>query len=110
MSDSTRYTPGPWFVDDKQGGDVYRYILADVGFASMFVAKLTYTGMETDRTVDANARLISAAPELLEALRMVMNVMPAEPPAAGRLIGAERRHYDAIMAAKKAIKKAEGRA
>ncbi|OQA28850.1 MAG: hypothetical protein BWY57_03436 [Betaproteobacteria bacterium ADurb.Bin341] len=63
-----------------------------------------------DEKAEADARLISAAPDLLAALRMVMNVMPAEPPAAGRLIGAERRHYDAITAAKKAIRKAEGRA
>lgn len=98
MSDSTRYTPGPWTIEPRKCG---------FGFWVMTQDKAVCEIMHDDKS-EADARLIAAAPELLEALRMVMNVLPAEPPAAGKLIGAERRHYDAIMAAKKAIRKAEG--
>jgi len=100
-----KHTPGPWTI----GKGRFTVRTTD----GKFIARTHIAGSlrelpEVEQ--EANASLISAAPELLQALRMVMNVMPAEPPAAGRLIGAERRHYDAIMAAKKAIRKAEGRA
>ena len=109
---NTSYTPGPWWVCGDMPGE--EKLLNPVVRASIDGTTRTTicrTGQGNHYPFEwANARLISAAPELLEALRMVMNVLPAEPPAAGKLIGAERRHYDAIMAAKAAIRKAEGRA
>ena len=101
MSENTNHTPGPWAMEPSKDGR---------GYWIDSVSDGTICQVMHDEKAEADARLISAAPDLLAALRMVMNVMPAEPPAAGRLIGAERRHYDAIMAAKKAIRKAEGRA
>ncbi len=98
MSDSTRYTPGPWTIEPRKCGFGYW-----VDATNKAICEIMH-----DENAEADARLVSAAPELLESLRMVMNVLPAEPPAAGKLIGAERRHYDAIMAAKAAIRKAEG--
>ena len=100
MSENMKHTPGPWSMEPRKDGMGYWIDSVDG----------TICQVMHDEKAEADARLISAAPELLQALRMVMNVMPAEPPAAGKLIGAERRHYDAIMAAKKAIRKAEGSA
>ncbi len=99
MSETTNHTPGPWAVEPRKDGRGYWIDSLSDG---------TICQVMHDEKAYADARLIAAAPELLEALRMLLNVTPAEPPAAGKLIGAERRHYDAIMAAKAAIRKAEG--
>jgi hypothetical protein len=58
------HTPGPWIVDDKQGGDVYRYVLAEGGDLPTVIARVTLNRGASE----ANARLIAAAPELYEAL------------------------------------------
>lgn len=67
MSD---YTPGPWFISDE---DRWSYesieIIASDGSC---VAKTDGWGEEFQGEEEANARLIVAAPELLEALEFVM--------------------------------------
>ena len=63
MMDTTKHTPGPWHAADD-GGEVFdaEYIpvcyMNGIGQASEFI---------TEKEAEANARLIAAAPELLEA-------------------------------------------
>lgn len=56
-------TPGPWRVGDKYKTDIY----ADR--AGRVIARTVYPQIEGE--CEANARLISASPELLEALQTI---------------------------------------
>jgi hypothetical protein len=55
-----QHTPGPWLLNDKAG---YEYVLADDGF--MIADCINFSRSEEINR--ANARLISAAPDLLAA-------------------------------------------
>lgn len=57
-------TPGPWTVDDDTN-----YIRDSRGFV---VADLPSCGPNFDTPREANARLIAAAPEMLEALKALL--------------------------------------
>ena len=66
-------TPGPWYVSNEG----CMLIRDDAGLS--IVAK--YVGYTRDEEELANARLIATAPELLEALQLIMNgdfYMPKE--------------------------------
>lgn len=92
------YTPGPWEVDeDSLRGSSYVAIHGDgwVEFAS--VVTRMKDGKESPEG-RANARLIAAAPDLLEALDALVN-MPSD-------MTAER--VAALDAARKALTKARG--
>jgi hypothetical protein len=90
-----KHTPAPWnaqFVGESDGGDVYE-VHNDRGTQ---VASSMY---------ESDARLIAAAPELLESLRNCLdNPWPAEADA-GRLA----RWEQAVEQARAAIAKAEGK-
>jgi len=60
------WTPGPWFVDSA--GDVC---------AGEFCVSIT-AGPWDEQDLEANARLIAAAPELLEALQNLLAVHNGE--------------------------------
>jgi hypothetical protein len=68
------HTPGPWFVDedDRPGMEWNRHIYSGPQLAVCFMAHSDGKAPERDA---ANARLIAAAPDLLEALQEVMFVM-----------------------------------
>lgn len=72
MSD-TKFTPGPWEYDDSG------YLTVDMDRCIMkgelCIALATWDGGMKPR--DANARLIAAAPELLEALENALFVLEA---------------------------------
>jgi hypothetical protein len=59
-----QHTPGPWLLNDKAG---YESVLADNGFmvADCMVFGFTSRNARTEEINRANARLISAAPDLL---------------------------------------------
>jgi hypothetical protein len=61
---AAQHTPGPWRTDDHYHGA----ILGD----GNQVAMATMNGCLPAETRDANARLIAAAPELLEALQQAL--------------------------------------
>ena len=70
MGKTSEHTPGPWRIDD----DPYHIIAAYNGDWSDFWSVATATGdcgPGKSRTA-ANARLISAAPDLLEALEVAL--------------------------------------
>lgn len=90
MSD---YTPGPWTVGDKRGVWVGPVVMADDGKRGVaFVVGGSV----------ANARLLAAAPELLAALKRVVQYID-EYPTGGYHINDVIRQCHALIA------KAEGR-
>ena len=76
----TKHTPGPWRMirDDPGYGTVFSYEI----WAEQYRAKganligtITGRGCLADRVVEANARLIAAAPELLKACRIALDAL-----------------------------------
>jgi hypothetical protein len=64
---NTQHTPGPWQFGTSSEGSFYKRNIA--GADGYHVA---LTSSRDDSEVDANARLIAAAPELLEALQTML--------------------------------------
>lgn len=72
MSDLNKFTPGPWFVS----GSMTRYVEARIGGGTIQeVAACGPTDADGGygEQQHANARLIAAAPDLLEALEHLVN-------------------------------------
>jgi hypothetical protein len=72
----SKHTPGPWFVvnigaDDEPMMSVKAARIA--GQEPRHEVAICATGDSPQEMEDANARLIAAAPELLEALEMLMD-------------------------------------
>jgi hypothetical protein len=65
-----KHTPGPWKVGSRSNGEFYKRNIA--GADGYHVA---LTSSREDAEVEANARLIAAAPELLEALRELQTIV-----------------------------------
>lgn len=74
MSD-IKHTPGKWEVQEMSSGETH--IVADHGLQK--VAVMTWTG-ELDTALEdaANARLIAASPQLLEALKELKQLLNGE--------------------------------
>ena len=68
----TKHTPGPWVADDNEGFSMWkiysRMSPSGSGVQGSRVADVIGDSAEAD----ANAALIAAAPELLEALRLLL--------------------------------------
>lgn len=103
-----KHTPGPWTVGTSRAlaydsrGDVCDeriYISPDPKISANMICQV---GGLRDRNTEANARLISAAPELLEACKAALKIIEAEQEACGIYTA----HTNIIRAA---IAKAEGR-
>ena len=72
---TTKHTPGPWFADKLEDRNAYNIFMpgySSAGASVHFCANAT--GCMGGEEVQANARLIAAAPELLEALRAIVNL------------------------------------
>jgi len=93
---NTQHTPGPWSYHYER--TINRHIVRS-GFAGERNICVTYGAGATSYECAANARLIAAAPELLEALEGLLNL---EPP----LLSAKEKKAYAI--ARAAIAKATG--
>ena len=85
----TTHTPGPWGM--ARDGEIRSSHTAENKYASEYVATLMQAHYRFDRMDERtpNARLIAAAPELLEALEELRGVVNAS----GKLNGME---YDAL--------------
>lgn len=85
----TKHTPGPWEV----GGQAFRVIAHFDGLGFWEIANAAPTkivgesGMTYDAggDVEANARLIAAAPDLLEALEEIRDMLWSRPDISDRL-------------------------
>ena len=64
---STQYTPGPWRIGTPPPNGEQT-----IGALNGLMVAVATTGVEMEVT-EANARLIAAAPELLEALQSVLD-------------------------------------
>ena len=70
----SKHTPGPWITDDYSKNDVARHVMNGNGNGPVYIARVplqSAAGMRTNAysAQEANARLIAAAPDLLEALK-----------------------------------------
>ena len=61
MSDKTKHTPGPWSIDPDDGGPWYCVREPGGGWIA-----------QVPEPDSADARLVAAAPEMLEALRAIV--------------------------------------
>jgi len=75
---NTQHTPGPWVMDDEYGTEIIGSgkivaVTMNQMLATKAQQKKGVLGFDDVEQIKANARLIAAAPELLEALeRMVL--------------------------------------
>jgi hypothetical protein len=94
------HTPGPWNADWDDNGQWY------VAIGGLSVSGNALRGDSGECVESANARLIAAAPELLEAARLqVLNFERSD--VSGNFLGDD--DHEAWTALNKAIAKAEGR-
>ena len=112
---TTKHTPGPWhtseppIITDARNDVLIEPKLCQIGlYAPSGLLSFIVTELDDDPTDDltiaeaqANARLIAAAPELLEALQAMIRY-GEDGPAKGET------GYDIEMKAKAAIRKAKG--
>ena len=102
------HTPGPWRFEQ-----ISRSMLAD-GKGNKFYVLQDSDGQEViaDWLKEADARLIAAAPDLLEALRKaeaaLSDIGDAEREPGDDVAWLERRAAEALPIVRAAIKKAEG--
>ncbi len=89
-----KHTPGPWGCTTRKGSwdwVVYRD-------SNIEICQLFHDGTDMNETGEANARLIAAAPDMLLALKALLEDSKHLP-----------THMDVMKAARDAIGKAEGR-
>jgi hypothetical protein len=65
------HTPGPWKLDLPTESGAHRHISLKTGHGFVMFLEQIH-GNACYKNMDANARLIAAAPDLLEALRRVI--------------------------------------
>jgi len=94
----TKYTPGPWCVDDAIRGQLYVMSKSSCFIADM---QLPEVNPDEDAEVRANACLIAEAPNLLEACRAIQQWSWSLPQ--------HHREADVWKSVDTAIVKAEGR-
>ena len=100
-ADTVKHTPGPWSVSDYS-----KYHVVMPNGRLLCSTGVGVSGGHPDRKEDyANARLISAAPDLLEALKGLL--ADIEEYQSINKLGGENNHWQVISRA--AIAKAEGR-
>ena len=69
-----RHTPGPW----KEGyytGDIYAELVAGHSWSRIAAVTGEASGLITPDEAEANARLIAAAPDMLEALEQAWHLI-----------------------------------
>lgn len=101
---SAKHTPGPWTVGDKNGYRANSVLAGDNAVADVYGLPLhQHIGKFTECEGLANARLIAAAPDLLEALTALVTFNDAP------LNDRRPEGYGALLAsARAAIAKATG--
>jgi hypothetical protein len=94
------HTPGPWLRESEINSEGSDWILVTKDYAEIVDLRLDDGLVVSEQEQEANARLISAAPELLNALRGVAERWDKDDEADDPVLGAVIRS---------AIAKAEGR-
>lgn len=98
MSGYMKHTPGPWLIrvdgtNTARGPEVFaagshyddgsQFVVADCGATETSRSEHHWRRTEDADMIDANARLIAAAPEMLEALEECIVLLNARPRAGG---------------------------
>ena len=98
---AAKHTPGPWHIDEN-GSSISSDAVTDLALLNMVNVRFSWGGSDfaTKSHRLANARLIAAAPELLEALQDLLRVAKREL--------ADPEDCGAINSAESAISKATG--
>ena len=105
------FTPGPWIQDHRKGSDgMYRTEVFSERHGGIATCEWTPNNLGngvTETYREANARLIAASPDLLDALKGLDDAFCANDYATseGRSVGRK-----ALIAARSAIAKATGKA
>lgn len=73
MADSKKHTPGPWHVDPKAAEESFFEDVSILRHDGLAVAVAVHNGDIVPPEPEANARLIAAAPDLLEALKLCVD-------------------------------------
>lgn len=111
----TSHTPGPWYVEQPYG-EPGIYVAATINtglIAKLFPQDGHLFNRDTKVSEAANARLIAAAPELLEALKLAKPCVEYAEIATGAAGWQAIQHRKCIEALERlcaAIAKAEGKA
>jgi len=104
----TQHTPGPWYFDANTFDELD--VIVQNKYKTIIIADccgLLNLSPPLQEAI-ANARLIAAAPELLEALRKVVNMHCVKLPVPGGEVIYSYRDYTGVMdKARAAIAKAE---
>ena len=98
MKTQTKHTPGPWKIDTKGSK---HFIDGNDGFTVIYLDRVT--AIRGRDECELNARLIAAAPDLLEALRACLDPLQQAQNKYGDITAAA-----AFLAARAALAKAEG--
>ena len=104
MSNQPKHTPGPWTIH-KQNAYHISYVVRGGKKENQIAQCFNWQDKGFDVNSEANAQLIAAAPELLEALDGLTLVIGLTP-----ILGNKEALQEAMNAARDAIAKAEGRA
>jgi hypothetical protein len=100
MKNTTKHTPGPWHIGMKPGPIIY-------GPSGEQVACL-FPAMLDNQENKANARLIAAAPALLEALQETLRVLVTPQGFPDKNKGRTQEQQDAFDQSRQAIAQATG--
>lgn len=99
----SKFTPGPWHLSGKDSIGTY----IEGRYEHSNIATINTVDQENRNERESNARLIAAAPELLEALEVILkNYISFATCGICGYGGAERE--EEVIAAKSAIAKARG--
>lgn len=101
-SSPVAHTPGPWAIDrDDRPGMAWNNHIVQADRPHMAICFMTHSGRADNSECEANARLIAAAPDLLEALEGLAPILDND----GPLVAA---YADMRAKVDAAIKKARG--
>lgn len=76
----SNHTPGPWFVSNDEDSPLIYSDTNATYVAQVFARDDGLLGTARGAAVDADARIIAAAPELLKALQMIEEVASGRVP------------------------------
>lgn len=101
-----KHTPGPWQILARAADFYVTYSAGDI---RSHIATCYHSTLAPEHgSLEANARLISAAPELLAACEMLMRYDSTVPEGPSGEIADGQKLIDAIRMAARAIAKAKG--
>ena len=85
-----QHTPGPWAVQEPMDHELWIVEDGKEAYEWRVIAGLPWPSEKGDiarKQVEANARLIAASPDMLEALEQIDGEAPATEPSAKRTVG-----------------------